>query len=504
MTPENRFNLLDEPWLPVVDAGRISLRQIFAESGCRALGGNPVQKIALTKLLLAIAQSAYTPADDEDWAALGADGMARHCLDYLERWRDRFWLYGDKPFLQMPAIAAASQQNYGAVLADIATGNTTVLLQTQIERALTDADKALLIVVLMGFALGGKKTDNSIVLTPGYGGKTNDKGKPATGSPGPSIGFMGLLHSFLAGSTLLETLWLNLLTAEQIAHLRIYPQGLGAAPWEAMPQGEDCADARRLKASLMGRLLPLSRFCLLADSGLHYSQGIAHAGYKEGMADPTASVDYSGKDPKAIWVDPEKRPWRFLTALLGFLAQNSNQQGFNCQQLRFGLRRARSAVGLLGIWSGGLRVSSNAGEQYVSGADDFVESFIVLPEAILGETWFATLQHEMTELDQLSKIVYSSTLGYFKNQKMEGKAQAALAGNLFWQLCERKFQDLVNASVDFKQAQALRKTFAGFASQAYDRFCAKDTARQLDAWAAHRPHLGKYLKDQSNAQEAQA
>ena len=68
---ERRFNLIDEPWLPIVDVGRVSLRQVFSEPSYRALGGNPVQKIALMKLLLAIAQAACTPEDEAQWQALG-------------------------------------------------------------------------------------------------------------------------------------------------------------------------------------------------------------------------------------------------------------------------------------------------------------------------------------------------------------------------------------------------------------------------------------------------
>ena len=500
---EVRFNLIDEPWIPIVDVGRVSLKDIFSHGDYRALGGNPVQKIALTKLLLAIAQAASTPEDDEAWAELGAGGMAANCLAYLERWHERFWLYGEQPFLQMPAIRSASMQSYGAVLAEIATGNTTVLTQTQIEKQLSDADKALLLLTLMGFGLGGKKTDNGVVLSPGYSGKSNDKGKASTGKPGAAIGFMGFLHNFLIGQSVAETLWLNLLTHDHLQQLPIYSGGLGTAPWEKMPTGEACDTAKTLQSSLMGRLLPLSRFCLLTETGLHYSEGIAHPGYKESMVDPSVSVDFSAKDAKVIWVDPEKRPWRFLSALLGFIGQTGTQ-GFDCYYLRLGLLRARSEVNMLGIWSGGLRVSSNAGEQYVSGTDDFVESVIMLPQEILGGTWYTNLKLEMAELEQLSKIVYSATLNYFKNQNSEGKAQAGLASNLFWQLCERKFQDLVNACHDYNQAKALRKQFAGFANQAYDHFCPKDTARQLDAWAKNRPNLGKYLKDQTKTAEVPA
>jgi len=506
MPIENCFNLIDEPWIPIVDVGRVSLKDIFSRRDYRALGGNPVQKIALTKLLLAIAQAAVTPEDDEAWAELGAEVLAAKCLAYLDKWHDRFWLYGERPFLQMPAIRAASTQSFGAVFAEISTGNTTVLIQSQVEKPLHEDDKALLIVQLMGFSFGGK-ADNSVVLSKGYLGKTNDKGKPSVDKIGSLLGtnskIGGYLHSFLIGENIFETLWLNLITLEQISQLRIFSEGIGSPPWEQMPVGESCAVAQNLQSSLMGRLIPVSKFCLLTDKNLHYSEGIAYADYRTGGIDPSTTLNISGKTPSVLWVDPEKRPWRFLTALLSFLAQSGNQ-GFDCYQLRFCLQRAKLQVNAMGIWSGGLRVSLNSGKCYFAGSDDFVESVIMLPQDILGTLWFSNLQQEMTELDQLSKIVYSATLNFFKNQNMEGKAQAGLASNLFWQLCERRFQELVNVCDDFNQAQALRKNFAGFANQAYDRFCAKDTARQLDAWAKNRPNLGKYLKDQTKTEEAPA
>ena len=494
MTAENRFNLIDEPWIPIVGVGRVSLGQLFSQSEYRALGGNPVQKIALTKLLLAIAQSAYTPKDDNDWVALGANGLAQKCLDYLNQWHDRFYLYGEKPFLQMPAIKAAKVQNFGAVLAEVSTGNTTVLTQSQIEKSLTDADKTLLIVQLMGFGLGGKKTDNSVVLSPGYQGKFNDKGKPSTGKPSASIGFLGFLHNFLQGKSLHETMWINLFTREQISELGIFPQGMGNAPWQQMPLGESCAIAEALKTSLMGRLVPLSRFCLLEENGLHYSEGVAHPGYKEGVADPSVSVDFSTSKPRAIWVDPEKRPWRLLTALLSFFSQVSNK-GFDCYQLRLNMGRAIRQMPSIGIWSGGLSVSNNAGEQFISGSDDFVESVVQLESGLLGELWFANLQLEMDELDKLSKIVYGATFNYFKNQNMESKEQAAQASNLFWQLCERRFQDLLGACNDAEQVRAMRRVFAQFVHKAYNTYCSSDTARQLDAWAKNQPNLSGYLKN---------
>jgi CRISPR system Cascade subunit CasA len=496
---DKHFNLINEPWIPVADKGRVSLRQVFSEPDYRALGGNPVEKIALMKLLLAIAQAAATPADDEAWRTMGADGMARQCIEYLDKWHDRFDLYGERPFLQMPAIAAAELKSYGTLLPEVATGNTTVLKQGQVERALTDAEKAVLLVCLMGFALGGKKTDNSRVLSPGYEGKRNDKGKPSTSKPGPSVAHIGLLHTLLQGDNLWQSLRLNLLTRERIEQSQQFPAGIGTVPWEQMPAGEDDTVARQLRQSLVGRLVPLCRFCLLAENGLHYSEGIAHPNYKEGVCDPTVAVNWSGKEPKALWVNPEKRPWRELTALLGFFAQQQGA-GFQCLQLAAGVGRASESVEAFAIWSGGLRVSNNAGEQYVSGTDDFVESVIWLQSAALGDLWFAQLQSEMAALDELAKGLYGRVLAYFKTQLVDGGDLAAQATHLFWQLCERDFQSLLRACDPDEANVATRhqshRRFADYSQQAYDRYCPKDTARQLDAWARCRPNHSKYLQQE--------
>lgn len=487
---ESRFNLADESWIPITGAGRVSLRQIFENPHYRSLGGNPVQKIALMKLLLAIAQAAATPADEKAWRALGAEALARRALAYLDSWHERLYLYGARPFLQMTAIGAAELQRYGAVLPDVSTGNTTVLTHGQVERALDDGQKALLLLGLMSFALGGKKADNSVILTPGYLGKTRSC------KPGPSIAHMGLLHSYVIGNRLQETLWLNLLTVRQVERAMIFPEGIGTAPWEQMPAGEDCPVAQRLKQSLMGRLVPLSRFCLLAKEGLHYSEGLAHAGYKDGVWDPSVAVDHSGKEPRALWVDPQRRPWRELTSLLGFIEQGG-KTGFQSLQLRAGLDRARAATQGFAIWSGGLRVSSNAGEQYVSGSDDFVESQVWLHRSALGERWFLQFKAEMDALADLAKVLYGRVMAFFREQRVADSKLAALASTLFWELCERHLQQLVDAcepdEQSAEQRRQLRRTFAGYVHQSYDRFCPNETARQLEVWAKCRPNNSTYL-----------
>ncbi|MDQ7007679.1 MAG: type I-E CRISPR-associated protein Cse1/CasA [Acidobacteriota bacterium] len=489
MNKEDRFNLIDEPWIPVVEAGRVSLRQLFSKPEYRALGGNPVQKIAVTKLLLAIAQAAATPKDDETWATMGADGMAQSCLDYLGRWYDRFWLYGEHPFLQFPALKGSQLWSDSTLLPDIATGNTTVLTESQVEKPLSNAERALLLVTAVGFALGGKRADQKVVLSPGYT-------KKRSAHAGALIGVMGYLHSFLQSRTLTKTIWLNLFSQQQIEAMSFYPEGLGTPPWEALPAGEDCPVARRLRESLMGRLVPLSRFFLLQQEGLHCTEGINHLTYKEGGVDPSVAVNNATKVPKALWADAEKRPWRQLTALLSFMGQEGKGH-FDCYQLSLGLTRARRHEDRIGVWSGGLRVSRNAGEQYVSGTDDFVESLVLLDSDILGEAWYVQLSHEMKALEEIAKRLYGATFNYYKAQKLEGGEYAATSTNVFWQLAERYFQRLVDAC-DPEDASAnpcreLRKVFATLVNHTYSDFCPRGTARQLIAWAQCRPNLIEYL-----------
>jgi CRISPR system Cascade subunit CasA len=498
---ENRFNLVDEPWIPIAGTGPASLRRIFQDTGFRSLGGNPLQKIALLKLLLAICQAAYTPKDDEDWAAAGPAGLAAKTLAYLEKHRDCFWLYGEKPFLQIPAIRGAARQSFGAVLPDIATGNTTVLTQSQMERTLSDAEKAVLVVQLMGLALGGKQTDNSVVLSRAYQGKTNEKGKAATGKPGPGIGFFGYLHNFLSGTRLIETLWLNILTTENIDALKIYTEGLGPIPWETPPAGENDPVAQALKKSLMGRLVPFSRFVLLAEDGIHYSEGILHYTHRDGMTDPSVAMDKSGKDIKVFWTDPVKRPWRSLTSLLGFLSNEDHH--FECPYISLGMNRGRKKLRTIGLWSAGLRVSSNAGEQYVSGADDYVESEILFDSAGIGEDFYLNLKNEMSILDDVSRVLYGRIMGYYKELKTDGKPYAERALELFWQFYERGFQDLVYAcEISAKEAGQKRYYFLKNAEKVYEDCCAGDTGRHLQTWAKNYPDLGRFFpaKEKSGAE----
>jgi CRISPR system Cascade subunit CasA len=99
----------------------------------------------------------------------------------------------------------------------------------------------------------------------------------------------------------------------------------------------------------------------------------------------------------------------------------------------------------------------------------------------------------MSELDALSRVLYATVRGYGKEQKVNSDDQAKAASAMFWQLCNAQAQALVNACGSGTHRE-LRPVFEDFVHRAYNSVCPRDTARQMEAWAAHRPNTAKYLQ----------
>ncbi|MDZ7854508.1 MAG: type I-E CRISPR-associated protein Cse1/CasA [Halomonas sp.] len=517
---ENHFNLIDEPWIPVADEGRASLRDVFSRADLRALGGNPIQKLAVTKLLLSIAQAACTPDDEAEWVDLGVEGLSSRCLDYLEEWHGRFYLHGERPFLQMPAvldclaerterrlqtantkgkreeaITSGRPRSLGAgFYPDLPSANNTLLSHTLFEKPMDAADQAVFLVTLMNFAFAGKRVEGDLTSLAG-----RPLGNRHSAPAGPSLGgFIGQLHCMVTTGDLRRDIWVNLMTREGISAANRWPDGVGRPVWEAMPIHEEDARAEALKRSYQSCLVALSRFVLLQEGGIHYMDGISYPGVKDGWYEPSLLLDQSGKDIKVKYVNLDRKPWRELPAFLDFLSL-SRSSGFESLGLQQGVSRMRDLGEPLCIWTGGLKVSVNAGDQSVKQADDFLESRVWLEGRDLGSGWLDNLKREMDGLEQLSKMLYACVRDYYRDLKATpdmAAAQAANAGHLYWQLCERDFSALTAhcaSEADAVARRALRRRFFGHVANCFDQCAPRETARQLEAWARRQPQPGAYL-----------
>jgi CRISPR system Cascade subunit CasA len=490
----NRFNLVYEPWIPIKDHPRVSLRDLFETPDLKSVFGNAIQKLALLKLFLAIAQRACTPRDDRDWQALGSQGLANKCLEYLESNTDLFWLYGEKPFLQKADLAEKKTNKGKSIpvsvlgrdyIPDLAANNDSILFESQQDQVLSDAEKAVFIVTLMNYSLGGKRVAKDVPpWTGGYAGKTNSaKGAPSIGN------YEGYLNSHLLGGSILDTIWLNLFTRAQLEKYPQWKQDRLIPPWEDMPTGEDDRAARMLKGSFMSTLCAMSRFVLLQDDGIIYVEGLQYPSHKEGWREPFMTYSTDGK---MLWCNPSKKPWRNLTALLG-TSFNVSDSPFDCPQISLLLPRARKARETLGIWSGGLKVRTTAGDMGVKQTDDYIDTEIFLRTKDLGEPWFASLENEMLGLDRLSKALWSSVNRYHEDLGSKKSLVIGKALEMFWELCGRHAQAIVDVCNDRQKMQTLRQIFVGYANQAYDKYCPNDSARQMIAWAQHTPNTFNYI-----------
>ena len=228
------YNLLDEPWIPVrlldgtiADVGLLELLRRtteIADLACEL----PTQSIAIQRLVLAIAYRVAPPRDAREWVRQWDEGApTKQMIEYLERWRDRFYLFGGRfPFMQVADLRTAKDAVSGLekLIADVPNGEQ--FFTTRHGRALAcipPSEAARWLVHAQAYDPSGIRS--------GAVGDSQVKG--GKGYPiGPSwCGHLGLV--WLKGKDLDETLVLNLVPADA-AQLRGVESSTewGACSWE--------------------------------------------------------------------------------------------------------------------------------------------------------------------------------------------------------------------------------------------------------------------------------
>lgn len=244
-----KYNLLDEKWIPVIlnekgSIEKVSILELFKNaSSYLALGGDTeTQKFAMLRFLLAIPQTVYSrfgingdpyeffevdekfiqieeveDADIEDykyelgstWSDLWKEKKySKLMFDYLERWRDRFYLFDDKyPFYQVTSDVVAEDK--------ISRANPTTISGKTMNRVISESGNKIAL-----FSPKNELKNNKEILSEdeiarwlitfqGYVG-TSDKvifGKEKyTASKGWIYDIGGI---YLEGDNIFETLMLN-------------------------------------------------------------------------------------------------------------------------------------------------------------------------------------------------------------------------------------------------------------------------------------------------------
>jgi CRISPR system Cascade subunit CasA len=225
------FNLLTEPWLPVVRldgvAQEVSLAQALtgAAGWRRMVGTTPTMTAALHRMLLALAHRVYQPLDaarwHELWQAQADGGLPAAPLDaYQAQYGSRFDLFDPfVPFFQCPALDNAPGSTAKLVAYRASGSNRTLFDHTTADQrpALRPQEAARWLITTQAYDTSGTKQPY----------RTE---RSAEGGLGNRFGCV-----VVEGSSLHETLMLNMQLYEPDAER---PSGTTARDrpvWEAPP-----------------------------------------------------------------------------------------------------------------------------------------------------------------------------------------------------------------------------------------------------------------------------
>jgi CRISPR system Cascade subunit CasA len=162
-----RFNLIDEKWIPVrfLDGTRDELGIRGTLLRCSEIAAiedpSPLVVAALHRFLLAILYRALEgPTDIEQAKALFKEGLpTERITGYLEKWRDRFWLFDEKyPFGQNPNVPKDEIEPWTKLTAEYnATSNKVLFDHTDTKNpgAREEKECARWLLSTMTFSISG-------------------------------------------------------------------------------------------------------------------------------------------------------------------------------------------------------------------------------------------------------------------------------------------------------------------------------------------------------------
>ena len=320
------MNVAFDPWIPVVDAsGRrklASLLEVLTQGKILAdLAVRPHGRVALMRLLICVAHAALDgPKDYDEWRDVPAR-LPDAVTAYLTDRKDLFKLFHpDKPWLQVPDIQKGPDGGVTDLGAwtpvskldfALSSGNNSTLLDhggLDPARIIDLEDTVLSMLAFQCFSTGGLISQ---VYWQGTQSRKTSKDAPCVPA--------SMMHAFLRGSTIGETIHLNLPTYENV-RLSYGEKPIGRPVWDMMPTSyEDKPAIENATLSYLGRLVPLARLMRLNAKGQHLllGDGLVYPSFADGFPpEPTATVVSRSEERALLSFRPERAIWRELAAIV--------------------------------------------------------------------------------------------------------------------------------------------------------------------------------------------
>ena len=258
------MNVAFDPWIPVVTVMgvpcRISLFQALTEGDRYAdLAVRPHERVALMRLLICAAHAVLDGPKDEASREKISENLSRLAERYFMEWKDSFEVFHNtKPWLQIPGIKPSKDggwQSVSKLAFYLATGNNSTLFDhdgMNKQRQIDIKDTLVSMLAFQCFSPGG------LISQVNWMG-VNKKDKSSKDGPCVSS---SMLHTFIRGTNLLETLQANMPTYSTVH--RSMQIEIGKPVWEQMPESfQDSTCISNATQTYLGRLLPLKRLVLL-------------------------------------------------------------------------------------------------------------------------------------------------------------------------------------------------------------------------------------------------
>jgi CRISPR system Cascade subunit CasA len=472
------MNLTSEAWIPVTwregSSGLVGLGELFDKRNeIRGLNVQPHERIALMRLLICISQAALDgPADHAEWK-ICRDQIAPRARSYLKRWSHAFELFGDNErFLQVPKLQSGKKdgERTNATKLDLAlsTGNNATVFDNAggSDRSLPPERLALALLTFQSLSPGGRigvvKWNGAD--TPGAGSSNHAPCIPAS-----------MLHCFLEGQCILETIHLNLLDREQAMDLN-GPDSWGRPIWELPVHSLDAKEAiRNATMTYLGRLASLARAILLSPSGsaIILGNGLNYPAYPE-YREPSATIVARKDATGVLSASLERSIWRQLSAIA--VRRRATKDAVGGPAAFVNLPDNTSAS----IWLGALMTDK-------AKIEDIVEAAYAIPAGMFKDLGRQAYEAGVAFAEGWELSLIFSTRAYAEALKLQA-APTEKARQYFWTAVEQTVSALLAitatpaVAADFS-ASSWGKAVSSAAKEAYRLACAAQTPRQIEAFA---------------------
>lgn len=513
------MNVAFDKWIPVVTtAGKrelASLCDVLAEGDKFAdLAVRPHERVSLMRLFISVAHAALDgPKDYDEWLKV-PERLPKVVQQYLEVWNkeDSFELFHpDKPWLQVAKLTKTAEGNVSDKVSgdwtpvsklnfSYATGENTTLFDHEgmsVEgRKISINETLLSMLTFQCFSVGGlmgqvywNRVRCGVLANPK---KENGPVKSSDAPCSPS----SMIHAFLRGESLFETIHLNLPTHEDI-RISYGDQMLGRPIWEAFPSSMKDADSIvNATQTYLGRLVPMTRVIRLDPAGerMLLGDGLAYPSFISGFPqEPTATVikrrNANNEERGLLSYQPSKALWRELSALAvkrktdgtgGPLSLRAIQDGADCDLQIAALARDKATI------------------------VDTAESVFHIPSRLRSEEGTATYEAEVKTAEAMASRLGWAVEGYRREidggwegrLKSAGPAKGKLKAKLhsiatthYWTTVEKNLPllmahiEAIGTDAAILTREAWRKMLFSAACESYRTACGQETPRQMRAFA---------------------